>query len=168
MTRPLIALALLAVALFSALPVGAQAPEHLKMKGVSEQQIMVDAVLRLENEIMEHIRAKDTRALEPLLTADFVYRTPGVEVSRADFLKGIASVPGTITSVQGEGLRVRVYGEVAVLTGVQRARARADDGSEQEGLSAFTDIFLKRNGRWRLALAYGVELPTPAAQTSKP
>ena len=168
MNRPLIALAVLAVAFFSALPAGAQAPEHLRMKGVSEQQQMVDAVLRLESEIMEHIRAKDTRALEPLLTADFVYRTPGEELSRADFLKGVASVPGQITSVQGEGLRVRVFGEVAVLTGVQRARVRADDGSEQEGLNAFTDIFLKRNGRWRLALAYGVELPAPAAGQSKP
>ncbi len=168
MARPLIAFAVLAVAFFSAHSVKAQAPEHLKMKGVSEQQIMVDAVLRLENEIMEHIRAKDTRALEPLLTPDFVYRTPGVEISRADFLKGIAAVPGQITFVEGEGLRVRVFGEVAILTGVQRARVRADDGSEQEGLSAFTDVFIKRNGRWRLALAYGVELPTPAAKPSKP
>ena len=138
------------------------------MKGVSGQQQTVDALLRLEGEIMEHIRAKDTRALEPLLTADFVYRTPGVEVSRADFLKGVASVPGRITSVEGEGLRVRVFGEVAVLTGVQRARVRAGDGSEQEGASAFTDVFVKRDERWRLALAYGVELPTPPAQQSKP
>jgi ketosteroid isomerase-like protein len=168
MTKPLIALVALAVAFSSTPSVSAQAPEHLKMTGVSEQQRMVEAVLRLESEIMDHIREKDTRALEPLLTADFVYRTPGGEVGRADFLKGVASVPGRITSVEGEGLRVRVFGEVAVLTGVQRARVRADDGSEQEGLNAFTDVFLKRNGRWRLALAYGVELPTPAAQPSKP
>ena len=128
----------------------------------------VASILRLEKEIMGHIRAKDTRALERLLTADFVYRTPGAELGRADFLKGIASVPGRITSVEGEGLRVSVYGETAVLTGVQRARVRADDGSEEEGLSAFTDVFVKRRGRWRLALAYGVELPAPAAEPSKP
>ena len=164
MTRPLIALAVLAVAFSSAPPAGAQAPEHLRMKGVTEQQQMVDALLRLENEIMGHIREKDTRALEPLLTADFVYRTPGVEVSRADFLKGVASVPGRVTSDEGEGLRVRVYGEVAVLTGVQRARVRADDGTEQESASAFSDVFVKLNRRWRLALAFGVELPTPPAR----
>lgn len=123
----------------------------------------VESILRLEKEIMRHIRAKDTRALERLLTEDFVYRTPGAEVGRADFLKGVAAVPGLITSVEGEGLRVSVYGETAVLTGVQRARVRADDGSEQEGVNAFTDVFVKRNGRWRLALAYGVELPAPSA-----
>ena len=159
MTRPLIALAVLAVAFFSALPVGAQAPEHLRMKGVSEQQQMVDAVLRLESKIMGHIRAKDTRALEPLMTADFVYRTPGVEVSRADFLKGVAAVPGLITSVQGEGLRVRVFGEVAVLTGVQRARVRADDGGA-EGMSAFTDVFRQADVRCG-SRSLRVELPPP-------
>ena len=128
----------------------------------------VESILRLEKAIMAYIRAKDTRALGRLLTADFVYRTPGAEVSRADFLQGVASVPGRIISVGGEGLRVSVYGETAVLTGVQRARARAEDDTEQEGVSAFTDVFVKRRGRWLLALAYGVELPTPAAEPSKP
>ena len=123
----------------------------------------VESILRLEKEIMGFIREKDTESLGRLLTADFVYRTPGGEVGRAEFLKGVASVPGRITSVEGEGLRVSVYGETAVLTGVQRARVRADDGSEQEGVSAFTDIFVRRGGRWRLALAYGVELPAEPA-----
>ncbi len=127
----------------------------------------VEAILRLEREIMDAIRAKDTRALERLLTADFVYRTPGGELSRADFLKGVASVPGTIISVEGEGQRVSVYGETAILTGVQRARVRGDDGKEQEGGNAFTDIFVKRNGRWRLALAYGVDLPAESAPSKK-
>ena len=124
----------------------------------------VASILHLEREIMKHIRAKDTRALERLLTADFVYRTPGAELSREDFLKGVASVPGRITSVEGEGLRVSVYGETAVLTGVQKAVVRTDDGVEHTGTNAFTDIFVKRRGRWRLALAYGVELPAPTAQ----
>lgn len=134
------------------------------MSDARQPRRTVEAVLRLERQIMDHIREKDTRALERLLTADFVYRTPGAEVGRADFLKGVASVPGRITSVEGEGLRVSVYGETAVLTGVQRARVRADDGTEQEGSSAFTDVFVRQGGRWRLALAYGVELPAPAAQ----
>lgn len=138
------------------------------MADVRQPGRTVQAILRLEKEIMAHIRAKDTRALERLLTADFVYRTPGAELSRADFLKGIASVPGQITSVAGEELRVNVYGETAILTGVQRARVRADDGSEQEGLNAFTDVFVKQKGRWRLALAYGIDLPTPAAESPKP
>jgi ketosteroid isomerase-like protein len=164
----LIALAALAVACFSALPVGAQAPEHLKMKGMSEQQQMVQEVLRLEREMMNAIRDRDAKKLEQILFDDFVYRSPEGEVNRADFLKNINALPGRILSVEGKDLRVRRFGETAVLTGVQLTVLRTDDGKELESIVAFTDIFVRRRGRWGLALAHGVELPTPAADPSKP
>lgn len=164
MTQPLIALAALAVALFSTFPARAQAPEHLRMKGVSERQRMVETLMRLEHETMNAIRDKDTKALEGILTDTFVYRTPDAEVSRADFLKNITALPGRVLSVEGTGLRVSIFGDTAVLTGVQHARVRMDDGTEQTGKSAFTDVFILRRGQWRLALAYGVELPTSAAR----
>jgi ketosteroid isomerase-like protein len=168
LTRPLIALAVLAVALFSALPVGAQAPEHLRMKGMSEQQQRVEEILRLEREMMHAIRDKDAKALEPILFDDFVYRSPEGEVGRADFLKNITAIPGRILSIEGKDLRVRLFGEMAVLTGVQLSVVRTDDGKELESIVAFTDIFVRRNRRWRLALAHGVELPTTPAAPSKP
>lgn len=112
---------------------------------------------------MDAIREKDAEALGRLLTADFVYRSPGGEQGRAEFLKAIASTPGRILSVEGSGQRVNVYGETAVLTGVQRARVRTEDGAVHESAVAFTDVFVRRRGRWRLALAHGVELPEPRA-----
>ena len=168
MTKPLIALAALAVAFFSTLSVGAQAPEHLRRKGVSEQQQWVDEVLRLEREMMNAIRERDAKALERILFDDFVYRSPEGEVGRADFLKNITAIPGHILSVEGKDLRVRLFGETAVLTGVQLTVVRTDDGKELESIVAFTDIFVRRDRRWRLALAHGVELPTTAAEPSKP
>lgn len=164
MTRPLIALAWLAVAFFSAAPVGAQAPEHMRIKGMSEQQQWVQEVLRLEREMMDAIRDKNAKALEPMLFDDFVYRSPEGEVGRADFLKNITALPGRILSVEGKDLRVRLFGETAVLTGVQLTVLRTDDGKELESIVAFTDIFVRRERRWRLALAHVVELPAPSAQ----
>ncbi len=118
-----------------------------------------EAILRLGRETMAAIRAKDAKALARILAEDFVYRTPDAEVSRADFLKNITSLPGRILSVEGRNLRVSVYGETAVLTGVQHAVLRTEDGVGHPSTVAFTDIFVKRRGRWRLALAFGVELP---------
>jgi ketosteroid isomerase-like protein len=158
-TRPLIALAALAVAFFCAPPARAQSPEFQRMKGVSEQQRNVDAVLRLEREIMDAIRDKDTGALERLLANGFIYRSLDVELNRADFIKNIMALPGHMLSVEGTGLRVRVFGETAVLTGVQRSVLRTEDGVEHEGRTAFTDVFVRRGRRWQLALAHGVELP---------
>jgi ketosteroid isomerase-like protein len=123
-----------------------------------------EAVLRLERLTMDAIRDKDAEALGDILAEDFVYRTPEAEVGRADFLRDITALPGSIVSVEGTNQRVSVYGETAVLTGVQRAVVRTEDGVEHTGATAFTDIFVRRRGRWRLALAYGVELPTPSAR----
>lgn len=117
------------------------------------------AVLRAEAQTMEAIGRKDAAALERVLDEGFVYRTPGgAELSRAEFLRNVAGMPFEILSVRGEGLRVDLFGAAAVVTGVQRARVRAD-GREQESVVAFTDVFAQRRGAWRLRLAYGVELP---------
>lgn len=117
------------------------------------------AVLRAESRTMQAIGRKDARALRRLLDEEFVYRTPGgAELGREEFLGNIASMPFDILSVEGDGVRAEVFGETAAVTGLQRARVLAD-GREQESVVAFTDIFLKRAGRWRLRLAYGVELP---------
>jgi len=118
-----------------------------------------EAVLRIERETMGAIGRKDAAALGRILDEEFVYRTPaGEELARAEFLQNVASLPVEILSVRGEGLKASVFGETVVVTGVQRARVRAD-GREQESVVAFTDVFVKRRGRWRLRLAYGVELP---------
>lgn len=119
----------------------------------------VESVLRLERETMDAIRAKDAKALERVLAPGFVYRAPGVELSRAEFLQNVASLPGRILSVEGSELRVNVYGDTAILTGVQHSRVKTDDGVEHTSTVAFTDVFVRQRGRWRLSLAYGVELP---------
>ena len=118
-----------------------------------------DAVLRAEGETMEAIGRKDAAALDRILDAGFVYRTPsGAELSRSEFLSNVTSLPFEILSVGGEGLKADAFGETAVVTGVQRARVLAE-GREQESVVAFTDVFVKRRGRWRLRHAYGIELP---------
>lgn len=135
---------------------------------MSEQQQWVQEVLRLQREMMDAIRDKNAKALEPILYDDFIYRSPEGEVGRADFLKNITAIPGRIVSVEGKDLRVRIFGEMAVMTGVQLSIVRTDDGKELESNVVFTDIFIRRERRWRLALAHGVELPTTPAGPSKP
>jgi ketosteroid isomerase-like protein len=119
------------------------------------------AVLDLEREIMTAIRNKDAATLEPLLADDFIYRTHfGAEANKAEFLKSVAAFPVEITSIHGEELKANVYGETAVITGVQHAQARVPEGVLEESAVAFTDVFVRREGRWLMVLAYGVELPS--------
>jgi len=123
-------------------------------------------ILQIERDIMSAIKGKDTATLEPMLADEFVYRTHfGVEADKASFLESIRSFPIEIISLRGEELKVNVYGETAVLTGVQVAEARPPEGEAEESAVAFTDVFVRRDGRWLMVLAYGVELPSESDST---
>jgi ketosteroid isomerase-like protein len=122
-----------------------------------------DTILQIERRIMTAIRNKDVLSLAPMLAEEFVYRTHfGAEASKSDFLDSIASFPIEVVSLQGEELKVNVFGETAILTGIQRAEARVPEGEIEESAVAFTDVFLRREGQWLMVLAYGVELPAEA------
>ena len=123
-----------------------------------------EALLQIERDIMAAIKGKDTAALETMLADEFTYRTHfGAEADKTEFLKSIASFPMKILSLRGEELNVDIYGETGVITGVQIAEARPPEGEAEESAVAFTDVFVRRDGRWLLVLAYGVELPSEAA-----
>jgi ketosteroid isomerase-like protein len=118
-------------------------------------------VLVIAAQIMGAIRNKDAATLEPMLADDFLYRTHfGAETDKAGFLQSTASMPLEILSLHREELNVNVFGDTAVVTGVQLAEARPPEGEAEESIVAFTDIFVRREGRWLMVLTYGVELPS--------
>jgi ketosteroid isomerase-like protein len=116
-------------------------------------------IFAVEQRIFRAIEAKDAAALEPILADDFVFRdSRGGDLTRAEFLKNVASIPAKIESVRGEHLKVDVYGDTAILTGLQRAAVTAD-GKQAASHGAFADVFMKRGGRWQLVLAHSVDVP---------
>lgn len=130
------------------------------MSDSGRDETIEEVILGLGQEVFTAIRHKDVRSLRGILAEDFIHRTAdGTESTREEFLSGVGGLPLEITSVRGEQLRVSVYGDVAVMTGVQRAGWR--QGEEAEGVSsvAFTDVFALRGEAWLMVLAYGVELP---------
>jgi hypothetical protein len=117
------------------------------------------SILELEGETFDAIRNKDREALLRILDDGFVYRSPGgPDVAKADFIEAATTLEFELVKVWGENLRVDVYDEAAVLTGVQHARVQVEDGREAVSSVAFTDIFIRRAGVWRMVLAFGVEL----------
>jgi hypothetical protein len=131
------------------------------MTDPTNDEVADEEVLAIEREIMAAIRQKNVAALEPMLAADFCYRTHfGAETDKAGFLQSVTSSPFEILSLHGEELNVNIYGETAIITGVQIAEARPPEGEKEESVVAFTDVFVRRDGRWLMVLAYGVELPS--------
>jgi ketosteroid isomerase-like protein len=132
----------------------------------SEKLTEEQAILLLEEEIFSAVKSRDAKLLERVLTDDFVYRSPGQESGRDDFLKLCATFPYEITSIRGEELKVNIYDNLAVVTGLQFAKAKGDDGNEETSVVAFTDVFVKRKDKWMLSLAHAVDLPQTPDQRS--
>lgn len=140
------------------------AQKNKQRKNMADEQ----KIIQLENEIFESIKNKDSKKLENILVDDFTYRThDGKESNKAGFLETIKSLSLKILSVKGENLNVEIFGDVAVLTGVQRAKVEMEDGKFVEGLGAFTDVFIKRDTRWLLKSAFHVELPSTVETEKK-
>ncbi len=118
------------------------------------------AILQVEEAIFIAIKNQDSVTLEGILTDDFVYRSPGnQDVAKEDFLKLSASFPYKIVSIRGEEMKVNIYGNTAVITGLQFAKALTGEDKEETSAVMFTDVFVKRKDKWMLSLAHAMDLP---------
>ena len=117
-----------------------------------------ETILSIGHQICEGIRRKDAGFLRQFLADDFVQRgADGTEASKEEFLRAISEMPFEIGSVSGEHERVSVFGEVAIMTGVQVAQWRQSDEEHGVNSVAFVDVFTLRDEKWLLVLAFSAE-----------
>ena len=64
-------------------------------------------------------------------------------------------MPGAISDV-----KVSVYGKVAVMTGLNRSQA-SFKGMDASGEYRFTDVFVKRDGRWQVVTSHLTRVAPP-------
>jgi len=111
-----------------------------------------DSVRAVEMRRREALLAADTVALSRMLAPDFMEISRlGTVRTRADNVRDIASGALHLTSISYDSLNVRVYGDVAVLTGI------ADNTGTMRGFPfsgriRYTRVFVRRDGRWQAVL----------------
>lgn len=111
-----------------------------------------DSVRALEARRREALLAADTVALSKLLAPDFMEISRlGTVRTRVDNIRDLASGTLHLTSITYDSLNVRVYGDVAVLTGI------ADNTGTMRGFPfsgkiRYTRVFVRRDGRWLAVL----------------
>lgn len=116
----------------------------------------------LEGRAMRALQTKDLETIKSLTAEDFIYRgADGSETNRDAFVASIAEIPGELTSVEAEGMRVYVYGDTAVMAGLQRSGLKMTDGTEATDAVHFTDVWQRRDGQWKMVFAFS----SPAAPT---
>jgi ketosteroid isomerase-like protein len=111
-----------------------------------------DSVKAVEMNRRQALLAADTVALSRMLAPDFVEVSRlGTVRTRADNIRDIASGALHLSAVTYDSLTVRLYGDVAVLTGI------ADNTGTMRGFPfsgkiRYTRVFVRRDGRWQAVL----------------
>jgi ketosteroid isomerase-like protein len=110
----------------------------------------LDALLALNDDYIRSVQDGDARRFAEILAEDFLCSNPdGSLVDKAAFLAQTAR-PVTIRGLATEDVRVRLFGDVAIIHA--RTRYTTADGEVRNG--RYTDVWARRGGRWLAVSAH--------------
>ena len=114
----------------------------------------------LSHALLTAIRLPDRKALDSILTSDFVHvNETGARTAKDAFIAAIEAGGYEITQLSFEFLVVEPLADIGIVCGVQVAQVRLAGGEEVAGRTAFTDVFVRTGGgRWQLRMATSAEL----------
>ena len=125
---------------------------------MTNQQVEQE-IWQLETRRFEAVVRGDVAALEGILSDDLTYtHATGVFETKAEFLGKIKSGQLKYESFGPEDFRVRVYGPAAVITGIARVKVQVG-GQPLSFRLRFTDVYVKRDGRWQMVAWQATRLP---------
>ncbi len=117
-------------------------------------------LLRLEEDRHVAYLRHDARLVAQILSDDFLaIDGNGNSYDRAKQLADLAD-PTVCEYVTPYDMRVKVYGDAAVVTGRTKAKCRAE-GTDVQVSTRWTDVFVRRDHRWKWVAAQFANLPTP-------
>ena len=118
-------------------------------------------VVALEHRWLDAIRNGDRKALGDILADGFVdISTNGQTRDRAEAMAHSAA-PGATQSITQ--LTVRVFGDTAIANGINTVHSKAQGWTVEV---AFTDVFVRRNGRWQAVSAQETLRKPPEAHAA--
>jgi ketosteroid isomerase-like protein len=119
-----------------------------------------ETIKKLEQEWVEAYRKRDTAFLERILADDYTFITPGGTVldkqRQIDDLKSGAAA----SEFRFSDLKVRVYGDTAVVTGKSTVKGKLRD-QDITGEYRFTRVFVKRGEHWQCVTAQATRITQP-------
>jgi ketosteroid isomerase-like protein len=118
--------------------------------GAAEKEVM-----DLENHWGEATVKGDVQALERLYTDEYLAIDPaGATFTKAQDIANVKSGNFKMATFKLDEVKVRIHGEVAVVTGRNTIKAMYM-GKDISGAYRFTDVFVKRAGRWQVLTTQG-------------
>ena len=112
-------------------------------------------LLKANEQYDEAIMRGDVAALDRIFADEFIYTNPKAEVlDKKQQIAVLSSGGFKLTGATSDDVRIRVYGETAVMTG--RFTAKTESAGKTEMIDErYTAVWVRRDGRWQLVAEQG-------------
>jgi len=101
----------------------------------------------------------DAAALDRIIADDWVSFTwDGETITKAQVIADASSGANTAQSQEMQDVKVRVFGDSAVVTGGLLQKSQYQ-GRDMSGHYLWTDVFVRRNGRWQAVASQTTRVP---------
>ena len=112
-------------------------------------------LLKANEQYDEAIMRGDVPTLERIFADEFIYTNPKAEVlSKKQQIAVLSSGDFKLTEAKSDDVRIRIYGESAVMTG--RFTAKVESAGKSEMIDErYTAVWVRRDGRWQLVAEQG-------------
>ena len=113
---------------------------------------MEEELIKAENGFVDAIARNDLKGMERFVTDDWIIvGADGGIIDRERFFEVIESGMLTHELMECDDMRVRAYGDCAVVTALTRSKGKFM-GQEFTTHERSTDVFVRREGEWRCVL----------------
>jgi hypothetical protein len=110
----------------------------------------IKVLLELEGKMAEAWVRRDTQTLEQILADDYTLAGAGdALIGKGEYLAGIVNPEFGTTSAIVDNLRIRLYGDAAVVTGRATYRGWSKKRGSYVRRFRFTDTFIRRVNIWK-------------------
>lgn len=130
-------------------------------KGALAEAKSAEVVKRLEMQWMEAYAKRDAAFLEQYLSDDYAGGYPdGTVLDKKREIEAVKSGAVDLTSMKPLEMKVRIYGDAAVVTGRSSINAKVG-GQDVSGEYRFTDVWIKRDDRWQAVASQVTRIAKP-------
>lgn len=108
------------------------------------------ALRKLVSERDQAIQKADTAAIDRIYADDYIATSAtGLVRTKAQVMEDLKSGAIKLESISSDDIEVRVHGDTAIVTGRMTSKG-TDRGREISGQRRFTQVYMKKNGRWQI------------------
>ena len=145
-----LAIATLAALLFSTTP-------FAQDKSASSDEIQIRQLERAWNqaEAKQEVKELSTLVADSLVYTDY----DGSFMNKSEYMKWVAAPQQKADHLYDEGLKVQVYGDAAVVTGIYR-ESGSNKGKPYVIRSRYTDTWIRRGGVWQCVASHSTLIPS--------